>query len=819
MRSIRHPARHVAFVFIAVGSLACAAALGSVACGAPDEVGAKPVENVEGGPGEVPPMLAVTPAEARIGALRPQKFAASEDVTWSVEEPAGGTIDATGRYASPEIPGVYHVVATNKADPTKTAKVTVTVVPLGLSILVGKPGGPGNLNGTPDVARFASPGGVAYSWNGGSTELTIIADTGNDTIRRYDHTSNTVTTLAGASGVKGTADGVGTAARFDTPTIVVANEQKPDAAWVVDSKNHCVRRVDVLTGAVTTLAGSCGTSGNQDSTDDTGATARFQDIRAMVLGPAKDALYLCHGVNGPSVRRVDLVTGKTTTTVSAISPSCNMASDAYRGFVYFTDRNGFNTKLQRFADVPGGPGLNPALTTVVTFTTGKPFAAMTAHTGALVQNELYLTSADNEPLIYRYAIPDAGLGIGGTLEPYSGAQFEYGTVNGTPDAARYSSPNALTAIPSRNFMYVADATGHVVRRIDFSKNQVSTALGVAPNTEAIDGPRADARLLVPLSLAGDDLGNLVIAEITRLGTVVRRFDAAAATLTRLSGGAMPDGGSYTPADGPQDQSRLGIPADMVRVGGDVFVLDGTGAAIRKVSLATGSVTTIAGELNVPGKSDGVGVAAHFSAINFVDPARDSVIQGGIATDGTDLYVADAGNFAIRKVTLATGAVTTLAGGTKGKANGVGPAAQFSKPGGVAFFGGSLYVSDVEDSVIRRLDLATNEVTSFIGLAGQAGSVNGDASVATLSKPFRLVADGIGNLYVSEALDRVATGTLRRVDIERRTISVFAGAPGLRGLTAGPLPATLNVPTGLFVNAKGDLVFVDADGVIAIIQPL
>jgi hypothetical protein len=815
--------RNAAIVLVALGTVACTALLGDFSVGGTDSTSGGPGEGGTEGGGPVDSAVPIImPSEAKVGVLRSQKLTASNDVTWSVEEPTGGTIDATGKYISPEEPGVFHVVATNKADPTKSAKATVTVVPLGLSILVGKPGGAGNVDGAPDRVRFRGPAGVAFlGGNSGSAELTIIADTGNHTIRKFDRGTNKVTTLAGTPGKTGTANGVGQNASFNAPTIVVANEQATDAAWVLDSNNNCIRRIDVVTGAVTTLAGLCGTSAHNDSTDGTGATARFEHIDAMVLGAARDALYVCEIGNFRAIRRIGLVTGKTTTPITGINNGCSMATDFYRGFVYFNDNNN-ELAIKRFLDPPGGPPTNPPLTTVVSPLPGNYFRAMAADTGYGNQDEIYAIS-NQQPVIHRYRFPPTGAGTGGAFDmaAYAGAPNEQLLVDGTPDKARFQRPSAITAVSSRSFLYVTDEGSNVVRRIDPYQNKVSTAFGAPANTAPVDGPRVNARLTGPVAFATDAAGNLMFSDVSfdqGTNNTIRRFDPTAATVATLSGFPTRAGIADPPVDGPHDLAKYGVPWDMVRVGNDLFVVDLFGHAIRQVSLATGDVKTLAGELTVKGNSDGVGAAAHFT---FFDPTvADAPFPAGITTDGTDLYVADGGNHAIRKVTIATGAVTTIAGGTAGTANGVGKAAQFLAPGGITYVDGSLYIADGADNVIRRLDVKTSEVFSFIGLSGQAGIVDGDASVATLAHPFRIAADDIGNIYVGETPGKQGSGVIRRIAIKQRIISTFAGVRGQLGMSPGPLPAGLNCPTAFYVNAKGDLVVGDVcDGAVGIIQPL
>lgn len=113
--------------------------------------------------------------------------------------------------------------------------------------------------------------------------------------------------------------------------------------------------------------------------------------------------------------------------------------------------------------------------------------------------------------------------------------------------------------------------------------------------------------------------------------------------------------------------------------------------IRKVVIADGTVTTVAGGY-LGLTYDGTGTGAKFTA------------PRGITTDGTNLYVADTGDNLIRKVVIATGVVTTIAGsaGVAGNTNGTGTAALFNAPRSITTDGTSLYVADFSNGVIRKI---------------------------------------------------------------------------------------------------------------------
>ncbi len=812
---MRRSLRHVPFVLIAFGSVACSALLGDFSVGGGSSSGDVPEGGGgEGGGGEAG-VLGVTPTDTKIGILRARSFTATSDVTWSVQEgPTGGTIDDKGKYISPDKPGVFHVIATSKTDPSLKSTSNVTVVPLGVNIVVGRLGGPGNIDGPVARAHLRQPYGVGFM-GGGSSQLMVVADTGNNTVRKV--VNGVVSTVAGSPGQIGTVDGIGTAARFDRPTTVAVDENGKKV-WVVDANNGCIRKVDVDTGAVTTLAGKCGTTGHQDSTDGTGNTALFDRIDTMVLGSQKDALYVCDINNFRGIRRVEIATGKTTSPFTGLNNSCTMAADYFSHNLYYNDNNNTND-IGKLADPAGGLGATrtsicPSLPGNVGFAANS-FSGMTADTGFGGANDIYAL-ANQQPLIHKCSLSSNTWGA----TPFGGAVDDRRVVDGPLATARFSRPTSITAYSPQGTLFLTD--DNTVRRIQTNGGMVTTAAGLASNTERIDGARNIARLTVPFGVTSDDAGNPILADVgfdKTPNNTIRKFDNTTAMLSTVSGMPYRYTPATPPADGPKDQATFGIPWDLVRVGGDLFVLDIIGQAIRKVNIATGEAKAVAGELNVAGNSEGAGAVAHFK---FYDPAgNDDNIGSGITTDGTNLYVSDGANFAIRKVVIATGTVSTLAGGTKGSLNGKGTAAQFVSPAGVAFADGFLYVADTGDHTIRKIDVATGDVTGFMGLSGQMGAVDGDASKATFTFPSRIIADGIGNLFLVESPGVFGGfGVIRRIDVKNKVSQPFAGTRGQQGLATGPLPSTLNCPAGMGIDKNGDLLVSDGcDGVLAIISPL
>jgi sugar lactone lactonase YvrE len=162
--------------------------------------------------------------------------------------------------------------------------------------------------------------------------------------------------------------------------------------------------------------------------------------------------------------------------------------------------------------------------------------------------------------------------------------------------------------------------------------------------------------------------------------------------------------------------------------------------IRKIVISTGAVTTLAGSTNY-GASDGTGAAASFSYPN------------GVATDGTNVYVADSRNNMIRKIVISTGAATTLAGSiTEGSSDGIGTAASFYHPFGVATDGTNVYVADSANNMIRKIVISTGVVTTLAGSTTH-GSSDGTGSAASFYSPEGVATDGT-NLYVADTTNHM-----------------------------------------------------------------
>jgi hypothetical protein len=330
----------------------------------------------------------------------------------------------------------------------------------------------------------------------------------------------------------------------------------------------------------------------------------------------------------------------------------------------------------------------------------------------------------------------------------AGTSESSGTTDGIGAAARFHDPEAITTDGTN--LYVADTENFTVREIVIATRQVATLAGTIGLYGSADGIGADAQFYDVAGISTDGT-NLYVADTSNC--TIRQIVIATGQVSTLAGATSYLGNSLwgpcSSTDGIGATARFNNPQGLATDGINLYVADTWSHIIRKIVLSTGEVSTLAGSTGLTGMADGIGAAARFN-----NPQ-------GIATDGTNLYVADSHNYTLRKIAIATREVTTLAGfpGSWGFTDGIGDAARFGVPRGVTTDGTYLYVTDSGNQTIRKMTIATREVITIAGTPGSpiTSSVDGTGATATFGYPLGITIDE-SSLYITDS----SVNTIRRI---------------------------------------------------------
>lgn len=652
----------------------------------------------------------------------------------------------------------------------------------------------------------------------------IIIEAGGNRIRKI--TGGSITTLAGATGLRGFEGDGGQAvfAKFAEPSDAAFDSASD--LYIADSANHRIRKIDSATGIITTVAGDGFKQGNGQGRFNGDGLAALQTSFNYPSGIAIDAannIYVADR-NNHRVRKIDSATGLVTTTAgSGLHIHCGDLSWP----------NG--QSWPPLGD--GGPATDACVTQVWSV--------------RLLGNSLYFTDTDN----HRIRAVDLSTGIITTIAG-SGCKRQYdqyflfqpqptNTVTTTTSDSsnrpcRFEGePSSFTGPPNQCVAHASPEPDPILGDPD----EAGACLKEEPTTYYDAGGPGDgvtattANLAYPRDIRFDSSGNLYIADSGNgqpgcppgptaicAGNRIRKV-AATGVITTVAG----DGTQGSSGDGgPATSAQINQPQGILIAGGTIEIADlgssgnGTGK-IRRVD-STGIVSTIAGTRALLGCCVDDGFPAGMAQI--VNP------RGIVANSSGDTFISDSDHQRIVKVS-ASGTISTVAGkGSKPASpisvgdGGEATDAELNFPRGLALdAGGNLYFADTENNRIRKVSV-TGTITTVAGACssspittgcGEEGSVpadgdGGPATAAWISRPHDVAVDSAGNLYIAEPYMQ----RIRKVDTNG-IITTIAGSgnicpviiysginPGIRPqipFSLGPCGRFLPWGTGAYLGDK------------------
>ncbi len=345
------------------------------------------------------------------------------------------------------------------------------------------------------------------------------------------------------------------------------------------------------------------------------------------------------------------------------------------------------------------------------------------------------------------SVPLQGLGSAPLLG------FDAGVINTLPLSLQAQSYLSSVITDSAGNLYFVDNTSCVVERYTVLSGVTSVVAGsgTCGTGSGSGGPATSAVFKDPWRLALNGRGDLYISDDQ--SNVIWKVDAQTQIITAAAG--VPTVAGHSPDGVVAAGATLTAPYALAVDGaGDLYFSDYGDETVRRIDATTGVLTTVAGNYNMGSGYSGDGGPAILATLSNPD---------GLALDSSgSIYIADLGNDVIRKVDASTGYISTIAGvaATPGYTGdgGAATSAGLTHPAGLAVDpAGNVYIADTGNYVVRKVNAATGFITTVSGLynGGAASGFTlytgdgGAANLAGLSDVSDVTLDGSGNLYLAD----------------------------------------------------------------------
>jgi sugar lactone lactonase YvrE len=617
-----------------------------------------------------------------------------------------------------------------------------------------------------------------------SSSNLYIADQNNNRIRMVSAATGIITTVAG-NGTPFSAGngGAATSAAVDAPMGVLL-----DAAgnlYISDTLGNVVRMVSAATGIISTVAGD-----SQYGHAGDGGPA----IEATLYEPAGlgfDSAGNLYFADVQYIRKVSPLSFPATNVASSSVPQ-NMflqttAAETITSFTVPVSEG--NKKEYTVGKVTGcatdGVTSNPAGTICTVPITFSP-----AYPGQRSVPLQAVTSAG------KINIGLNGMGIGPLAALTPGTMSTLAGEVNPPNCNAYNGPALLGplcnpgagAIDAAGNVYVAAFYSNTVSKIDTNGNITVIAGTGGFGVSGIGGPATSANIERPSDVVIDAAGNVYFSDET--AQQVFKIDAITQIITSVAGNGS---AGYSGDNGPATMASFNRPEGVaLDTSGNLYVEDQDNNLIRKIDTA-GIITTVAGNPATINQGStafsgdgGPAIQANLDlCCSGVFAAYDAIT---VDPEG-NLFIGDSGHHVVREVTT-DGIIHTVAGSNALGAGysgdgGAATSAQLNWPMGVAVDpAGDLYIADFENNRIRKVDAATQTITTVAGtgLEGSGGD-GGPATQVSLTGPQKVVLDGKGNLYVADTKNNL----VRKTDVSNPTLTfITPTAVGSTDTTDGPL---------------------------------